>query len=69
MISAKTRFAYITISFSAGYFIYDAIDIIKTNKKMNSAALEVLLHHFIVAIQITLLFLVEQGFVYNDLKF
>lgn len=48
MINAKTKFAYITISFSAGYFIYDAIDIIKANKKINSAALEVLLHHFII---------------------
>lgn len=48
MIVAKTKFAYITISFSAGYFIYDGIDIIYSNKQMNSAAVEVLLHHFII---------------------
>lgn len=48
MIVAKTKFAYITISFSAGYFLYDGIDIIISNKKMNTAAIEVLLHHFVI---------------------
>jgi hypothetical protein len=48
MISAQTKFAYITISFSAGYFIYDAVDIVKANKRLNTQAIEVLLHHFIV---------------------
>ena len=49
MINAKTKIAYITISVSAGYFLYDAIDIIISNKKINAQAAEVLLHHLIVS--------------------
>lgn len=48
MINAKTKIAYITISVSAGYFLYDAFDIINSNKKINVQAMEVLLHHLII---------------------
>lgn len=48
MINAKTKIAYITISISAGYFFYDGLDIIFSNKTINAQAIEVLLHHFII---------------------
>lgn len=48
MISASTKLAYVTISFSAGYFLYDAIDIIQSNKKLNVQAVEVLFHHLVI---------------------
>lgn len=49
MIGVSTKFAYITISISCGYFLYDAIDIINFNKKkLSSQNIEVLLHHLII---------------------
>lgn len=48
MISVKTRYSYIEISISLGYFIYDAVDIIRSNKKLSSQSYEVLLHHALI---------------------
>lgn len=48
MINGKTKLAYITISVSAGYFVYDALDVVFNNKKINTLTCEVLAHHIVI---------------------
>lgn len=48
MMFVKSRFAYFTVCVSVGYFVYDALDIIFSNKTLNSHSYEILLHHFII---------------------
>jgi len=48
MINVSTKFSYITICVSTGYFIYDAIDICYSNKKLTPQSMEVLAHHFVI---------------------
>lgn len=48
MINMSTKFSYFTICVSTGYFIYDAIDIIISNKRISNQSIEVLLHHFVI---------------------
>ena len=48
MINVSTKFSYITICVSTGYFIYDAFDILYSNRKITTQSMEVLAHHFVV---------------------
>ncbi len=48
MINVSTKLSYITICVSTGYFLYDAIDIVVSNKKITPQSMEVLAHHFVV---------------------
>ncbi|CAF0861113.1 unnamed protein product [Brachionus calyciflorus] len=48
MINVSTKFSYIVICISKGYFMYDAIDILYSNKKLSSQSKEVLLHHGLI---------------------
>jgi hypothetical protein len=57
MIKTKSKLSYITICVTIGYFIYDAIDIIYTNyRKMKAQNYEVLIHHILVSVLISLFF-------------
>lgn len=48
MINVSTKLSYITICVSTGYFIYDALDIVISNKKLSPQSWEVLAHHFVI---------------------
>lgn len=48
MINMSTKLAYVTICVSTGYFLYDALDLLVSNKKLSTQSMEVLLHHFVI---------------------
>lgn len=48
MINVSSKFSYIQISVSLGYFIYDTMDILRSNKKLSSQSKEVLIHHALI---------------------
>lgn len=50
MMYVRSRFAYLSICVSIGYFVYDAADILYSNKKLKTQSYEVLLHHVIILI-------------------
>lgn len=48
MINVSTKLAYISISVSIGYFLYDTWDILSSNKKLTTQSYEVLVHHTLI---------------------
>lgn len=48
MINVSSKLSYISISVSMGYFLYDAVDILASNKKLTTQSHEVLVHHALI---------------------